>query len=248
MKKLLVLAVALVLAASACSNGDGASVSISDDAADSPVESSESGDSVFDGDGGGDWCARAKVFDDSINVLDSDTPPSPAVIEAAYEEISSQFESIKQGAPPEIADAVATSVEGFQLIFDAFRAADFDFLNVDLATIELLDDPKYTEASDQVEAYLRDTCGIGDPDESSTVDEPSVDDSSGDDFELPTDGTVSDIIVESLMSAGFSQGEAECLANALGGDLLASSDDPNLIFQAFEECDIDLSRFAELEN
>ncbi len=247
MKKLLVLAVALVLAATACSNGDGASLSVGDDEADSSVESGDAGDSIFDGDGG-DWCARAKVFDDSINVLDSDVPPSPEVIEAAYEEISGQFESIKQGAPSEIADAVATSVEGFQLIFEAFRAADYDFMNVDLATIELLDDPKYTEASAKIEAYLRDTCGIVDPDEPSTVDEPPADDSSGDDLELPTDGTVGDIIIESLVSAGFSQGEAECLANALGGDLLASSDDPNLIFQAFEECDIDLSRFAELEN
>ncbi len=206
-----------MLAASACSDGDGASISIDDSGSGSAADSGDAGGDVFDSsDGGGDWCARAKVFDDSISVLDSASAPSPEVMEAAYEEISDQFDSIQQGAPPEIAADVATSVEGFGLIFDAFREADYNFLNVDLATIELLDDPKYTQASDNIEAYLSDVCGFGDPEAPSTGDQGSADDSSGDDFELPTDGTVSDIIVESLMSAGFSQGEAECLATSLG--------------------------------
>lgn len=258
MKRFLVIVAGLALFSTACNGGgDGLSVSALG--------------------GGGDWCDRALAFDDSVNLLDQDDFPTPEDLRESFSAVRDDLDGLRDDAPSEIREDVELSLEGFGLLFDALDDADFNFFDIDIAAFEAIDDPKFETATDNVQQYLEDECGLEPDDDTVTdngddpftdnssdddsvddpVDSDDSDDSSGDDGDdegdlfdqdLPTDGTVGDAIVDSLVDSGFTTDEAQCIANEIGGDLsaFATSDDPTAIFELFENCNIDIARLSEI--
>jgi hypothetical protein len=258
MKQLVVLMMSLALFGAACSNGDGG-ITVAGDDGSSDTDSSEASSDSESGGGdsdSGDWCVDALSFDEATDVLDSAEIPTADELRAALESVEGRLDEIAASAPNAIKDDVETSFEGMRLLFDALADADYDFLSMDLAALDEIDDPKYEEAAENIEAYLEDVCGRAPDEPSDSGDDTSADDGAGDDtgfldddsgnVDLPTDGTVRDAIVEGLVASGFSESEASCLAETLSAEILANADDPSVMFDAFDTCGIDLARLGEL--
>lgn len=246
MKPVFVLALVLALFAGACSGGDGVSIDAAADAA-----GSADGDTGSDsgGFGGGDWCERARSVDETIDGIDISLDLD------GFRAVVSELENIGDGAPAEIADDIDISLDGFRLLVDALEDADGDFFAIDESRFAEIDDPKYQQAADNIQTYLEDECGIvddddvfGDADDMPLDEEPAGDDAadSGDDFEMPEGGDMTGVIAQALVSAGFTEDEAACLAQEMDIEAMAELTDPTQGMEFFEACDIDMSRLAEL--
>ena len=272
MKKLIGLVMAVFLVAAACSDGDGGGISIAsggdgdssseggsddvgiDDSSESGSDDSSSEGGSDDGGlsiGGGDWCDFARQVEESNDNLDFES--SPAELESALNEFTDFLDEAKGRAPGEISDQVDMAAEAFQDLKGELADADYDFFNLDLSVFNALDTPELLAATDDIDIYNEANCGI--PRDSSSTDVGSTDapsddapadDSGDDDFEIPEDGTVRDALVTGFVQSGFTQQEAECLANSISPEDLANAQDPTALLAIFDDCGIGLERLAQL--
>ena len=180
-----------------------------------------------------DWCSLAT----EVEALDFDSidPFDPEALEVFFDDASSVIGRIRASAPSEIADDVATFADVFESLDEAVRDADFNFLDVDLAAFSEIEG-----SGDAIEAYNERECGIeADPED---VDEGSnEEDDSGFD---PSAGSLRDQLVTQFTAQGFSESEATCLADNLDPTMLDG--DESAVLAIFEQCDIDISRLAEV--
>lgn len=197
------------------------------------------------------WCGVAQELSDLSDTLDDIDPFDPPAIETAYGELRSTADRARSAAPAEIRADVELLADGVAQIDDALAAADYDFLDVDLAFMDDFGD-EVGEASDRLDAFNVRECGFdpadeldGDLDVGGT--DAGTDDDSRDDFD-PTAGPVRDQVVRELVASGFTSDEAECIIDNLDMTGIASApDDPMAMIEVFDTCDISLERLLELE-
>jgi hypothetical protein len=138
----------------ACAGGDSSSDSaasgdaatdVATDAADTSAPAADSG-----------FCTQAAGIDDRVDAAVSDVDGGGASIPEAFRRLAVELRAIE--APPSIAGDWETMAGGLDRMADA--VADVDI--TDLSTLDALDaaEGDLSSASDHVETYLRDECGI----------------------------------------------------------------------------------------
>ena len=163
----LVLTVALPVAVTAAcsSSDDGAGDGAGDEGASSTTVASEDGDEGADTT---EFCDRVEVFDD----LDTDDTISTEVVD--------EFDDLAAMAPEEVEEELAVMAELFRTISET----DVDDEEAFAEIMALFLDPELIAASEAVEAYVLDECGIDiDPDDS----DDDLDGSEGDDTDATDD-------------------------------------------------------------
>lgn len=117
------------------------------------------------GGGGGNsieaWCAVGEDFA-GTSALESADPTDPEAFRAALEEFEAQLDEVRAAAPDEIRDDVALVLDGFDELFAALEAVDFDMMQVDLSVVEAFNSEEFTAAGERVGAFTDENCsGLG---------------------------------------------------------------------------------------
>lgn len=270
MKKLLVLLMALALFAGACGDDDDGSspFQAAQDAADDDGSNDDgsgddgSNDDGSNDDGSGDdgpmsgdadseWCRLARdVEAESILGAGNDDvfTSGPDAIEEALQTTLDFADDAEDLAPDEIADDVETIFDGLRRFDEVLAEADYNFLQVDTADLEVLNDPAFSEAGERIQRYNRDVCGI-ESDIDLGGDDGTATDDSGDGTTEDTlpDGSIGDIVAQTLRdSLGLSEEQAQCLVDNLDLDSFdPENPDISQMFGIFEDCDIDLAQLGQ---
>jgi hypothetical protein len=260
MKKLLIGLLALALTAAACGGGDDDSASpfsSGDDGASDQAPADDGGSSddggSFSGSSGSDWCSLAQEVEEE-SFLAGDANPfagDASSIEDAFKTTLDFADEAEDRAPDEIADDVSTLFDGLRQLDDALSEVDYNFLALDASALSSLEDPAFQEASDNIQRYNFEVCGVGDgATDDSPSDDGSLDDDSSDDSglgDLPADGSIGDAIAQSLQqSLGLSESEAQCLVDNLDIESFdAANPDVSQLFGIFSECGIDLASLGQ---
>jgi hypothetical protein len=143
------LAGAAVLVLGACGGGDGDSAADASPAASQAAETSAAA-------GQDEFCSQAAGIEKRVDSALSDLADDDPSVADAFEQVAAELRDIQ---PP---DAIASDWEALAGGLDELAAAfaDFDITDSDsLAALEAAEGD-LTSASDNVEAYLRDECGI----------------------------------------------------------------------------------------
>jgi hypothetical protein len=141
-------AAVLVLLAG-CGGGDGGSAADSSAAASEPAESSAGGS-------GSEFCTRAAELDQRVDSALADMAGDDPSLKDAFQQLADELRAMDP--PGAIASDWEALAGGMEELATAF--ADFDLTDPDtLAALEAAE-KKLTTASDNVETYLRDECGI----------------------------------------------------------------------------------------
>lgn len=213
-------------------------------------------------DGGGSasiesWCATAERLDEESSLLDDVDPFDPESIEAAYSEFRSLVEDARSAAPEEIRDDVATLADGVIRVDEELAAADYNFLDVDISFMDELS-AEMDAASTRLDEFNERECGfeIDADDDLGDLGDLGDTGGSGDTGDSGDEGagglgtgsgTVRDQLVAELVGSGFSETEAQCVADNLDITQMANAEaDPTVMLQVFDDCGIDLARLAEL--
>lgn len=170
------LALAAVLALGACGGGDDDSSSDAPSAttaavAEAPDETTavteapaatEAPDpEPVSGDSGSEWCDGIRSGEDSGIGVDL-FGATPEEIEAQFRQNVEAVERWESVAPPEIEDDVNLFADAFRTFVRLGEEADWDILamaeNPEFETA--FDDPALDAASDRIDAYSRDVCGV----------------------------------------------------------------------------------------
>ena len=138
----------VVLLLAGCGGGDSqpgaAATTAATTAAETPAPS-----------GDADFCDKAAGLDDRVDEAVSNLGNDPSIVDA-FRQLTTELRAIE--APPSIAADWEAMAGGLERMADAF--ADVDV--TDLSTLDALDDAEgdLSAASDRVQTYLRDECGI----------------------------------------------------------------------------------------
>lgn len=199
------------------------------------------------------WCDlmgpanEVEVLFDSFETLD------PDALKSALDQVEDVNNQLVAAAPDEIKDDARVLNEYTEGLIASVRAADYSLFDADLSFIGgEAEQAALDEANVNLDTYSIANCGeaFGNDDTDTGGDsEPSGDaDTSGDDGDFSPDaGSIRDQIVSQFVSIGFTQDEAECMANGVDPtDESIMSGDQDAILGLFEACDIPLSRLAEL--
>jgi hypothetical protein len=204
----------------------------------------DTGDASDAGGGVEAWCGVAQELADLSDTLDDVDPFDAGAIEAAYSELRSAADSARSAAPDEIRADVELLADSVVRVDEALAAADYSFLDVDLALLEDFGDD-VDDASDRVDDFNVRECGF-DPDDEIEVGggrDPVDGDS---DFD-PAAGSVREQIVAGLVGSGFTSDEAACIVDNLDmTNMTDAQDDPTEMIEVFDVCDIGVERLLEL--
>lgn len=115
---------------------------------------------------GGSFCDKARS-EEAASAKDAEalTSGNPQQLKQLEEKELSELKGFVSSAPSQIRGAVAILAAGDQKLFSALQAAGFDYSKLDPTTISAFDTPQFTQAADQITAYLASTCGISPSDE-----------------------------------------------------------------------------------
>ncbi|MFQ5556536.1 MAG: hypothetical protein ACE5GB_03375 [Acidimicrobiales bacterium] len=219
MRRTAIVLTALAVLASACGD-DGSSLEDVLSSGDDAV-SSDSGADVGPGPGAStDFCRISDQINDRLDSVDTEIAAAIASgdLEAVAGYFDDSFGLMQQAAavaPGEIRDDVEVLVTGFRGMIDVLEEFDFDFTAIpsDDPRISALDDPRFDEASDRLDAF----CGI-DSDEDEETD-------GGTGLPGPQSDAVRGAMVQALAdSLGIDETLAGCLVDELGLDDPASID------------------------
>lgn len=250
--RLIAAILALMLVASACGGDDSGG-----DAATTTTTASGSGDGAADattttteaepvsGDSGSTYCDRIRAAQDgSEDGLDFNLlGKSPDEIKALFETNLRVFEDWRDLAPNEIQDDADVLLDAFRTIVERGNELDWDLETlVDDPVFNAFDDAAVTAASNNLDAYSKDVCGV----DLNTLADPGAGppppDDAGDDpiaialnaFSLPAD----------LLS----EDNIECLRDEVGPEFEAgiepgwtpSAEEVTVLIAALDTCGITL--------
>jgi len=107
------------------------------------------------------FCLQAAKVDNAMSGMDS-FGEDPAASEAALKSLIAEATKAEALAPTDIVDVLKKSVQNFRDIAAALEKFnwDFDAAIADPEVVTLLESPEFADASDAVESYLSDKCGI----------------------------------------------------------------------------------------
>jgi hypothetical protein len=110
---------------------------------------------------GGSFCQYAKVQKAQeaaeIKAYSTDTPQQ---LEKFEEQALAEAKVFASTAPSQIKAAVDTVVSEDDAVFNALKAAHFDYTKLPTSFLTTLEAPKFTKADNQIISYLTNTCGI----------------------------------------------------------------------------------------
>ena len=122
------------------------------------------------GGGSGNFCARAAVFQERFDELDSQFSGDEAPSGEVFEEAAAAISELADGAPGEIRDDLRTIADGVREIAEVFGDLDFSdpssFSEEQMAELEEVGErmeaigEEVEAASGRVEVYLEEECGI----------------------------------------------------------------------------------------
>ncbi len=117
-------------------------------------------DDAAGGSGGSsvDYCAVARDASAAFDSLSAESTPED--VEDVYNEVADAIDSVSGNVPAEIADAFELNAERFEAARAAFAAADFDPAAVDTQALEEFETEEYSAATDAVDLYDTEVCGI----------------------------------------------------------------------------------------
>jgi hypothetical protein len=239
---------ALALASGACGGDDDAAedAPATSDAAEDAAATSDAADVGDDSGGDGDsnnseWCQLARGVESESDLLDDVDFTDPEAIEDAFQQVIDSLEDAADSAPEEIEADVELTLDGFNELFDALQAVDFDFLEIDQSFAE---NPEVEAASDRIEAYNERECGI--ERDSDVTDDTDTDTSTGDGDAGSDEGTLRDQLLAQFTAMGMTEDQANCLVDNIDFAEVADSGSPDTsaLLDLFETCDIDV---AELQ-
>lgn len=197
---------------SAAASDDGGSDGDADD--DATGDDGGDGGDEFTGSGSGDICALAADFEE--NDPFGDDVGFDAFNSEFFDRIDDIFGRVVDAAPAEIRDDAITMRDGFRQFGDTFEEYDYDLFDPELATaLESFDTAEIEAATERVERYLTDVCGIDLDDDDATV---GPDDTEG-------AATAAAALSQTF---GIDAELAECLAEELG-DFDVENPDPSLL-------------------
>ncbi|MGH9133917.1 MAG: hypothetical protein ACRDZZ_08285 [Ilumatobacteraceae bacterium] len=236
------LVAALALVGAACGGDDDAST---DDAAES--DSGDTGDNGDGGDdggsGGGEFCDLARGVEEGEDLLEGVDFSDPDAIEDAYRTMIDRINDASDSAPDEIRDDIELVIDRSEAVFEALEDADFNILDVDQSVLE---DPEAEAASERIDAYLDNECGITtDSDDSDDTDDSDDSGDTGDTGDTgDVEGTIRDQLLTQFTAMGMTEDQANCLVDNIDFAEVAEGnvDDPTAFFELFETCDIDITQ------
>lgn len=212
------------------------------------------------------WCAFVIEADAASAVFD-DLSADTAEAEADIRLVESFAQRMPSEAPSEIADDAQLFSDVTQTLVDAFVAADFSILDVDMAFMTEDLEARFEVAGGNLNTYTMRECDrpFGtdetDADTATPADDPDTDPDpasiepdadpvdefeAGGDFD-PTNGTIRDQMIAQFQAIGLTADEARCLADNLDfNDPEVQSGDIGAMLAVFGECDIDIDRLTEL--
>ncbi len=229
----------LFLFAAACGDdGDSSDDASSEDATDDTDASDDS--ESDDGDGSAAdsaWCDVARDIEERDEALDEAQTLGREELREAYDNFVSALDDVRDDAPDEIREDVEVAADAAQEFFDALDDVDFNILDLDLSSLQEVT-TDLEGASDRIEEYNERVCGIPADDDDTSSDDTIFD---------PGSGTIREQIVEQFVDSGFTQEEAECLADNIDvSDPAFAEGDVAAMMELFEECGLDMERLAEL--
>ncbi|NND73951.1 MAG: hypothetical protein HKN44_02990 [Ilumatobacter sp.] len=201
--------------------------------ADPPMEDDAVGP-IPTGDADSTWCTRATKVEMALNDLDVIDFTDPDVLESTYRRARILMDDARGEAPPELADAVDTSIEGVDIIIDGLEQVNWNFVDLDLSAIADID-ADLQESGRTIDRYNFYVCDIDndyDPDE---IFAAAVDDAID---------SLREQTIEELVTQGFTLTEAECLYENI--DRLTAVTDNEELLALYLECGIDNERLVEI--
>ena len=211
-----------------------------DDDVDKPAPEPKDEPSSNNGDKS-EFCAAVEDVDDSFDSLGDGEIPTPEDLEIRFNKMEDTMADAIRLAPDDIRPDLEKSAEAFKIMVDAFADAEYNFFDVDLGALEIVDDdPAYEQASDALDQYLFSECGVG-TDPSLDADD-DTDDSSD---EPGLEGTLREQMQDEFIELGLTAEEAGCIADEMDPATF-SFEDTGTILALFEACDISLERLAEI--
>jgi len=205
------------------------------------------------------WCDFGVEFD-VVDEFFASPGTDPSELKDGMILVESFVQRLTDEAPDEIKEPAKKVAEATQMLIDAFKAADYNVLDIDLGFLENSTlEGELDAASDKLDAYTETNCdsSFSGDDSADTDTDPVVSDdgtvvASGDamddsdDFNLD-DGTIREQLVAQFVSIGLANEEAECIADKLDfNDPSVQSGDIGAMLGVFEDCGIGLDRLAEL--
>lgn len=146
-------------------DGGGDDGSNDDVGSDDDMPADEPDDEPMSGDSGSDWCDAVRDATDNPD----DSPLSFDLIGMSSEELEEQFkenlsviESWANQAPSEIEDDVEVIVDTYRTFIDMGNDAGWDFnaMATDPAFASAFEDSAIDTASNRIDQYTRDVCGV----------------------------------------------------------------------------------------
>ena len=249
--RILVVALATLLAVACGGDDDGdvlASSDASTDAESAPATEDTTGDDneAMTGDGDSEWCERIREVQDSdepspLNF--SFTGLDPATLETQFTDNLEVVEEWADTAPPEIDDQVATMLETYTSFVELASDAEWNLiaLGSDPEFLAIAEDPAIQQAANDIDAYSRDVCGIdfGVPAQTVPAPAPGTDDDAA--------GMVDEFLSQFGLPAGFLNDEqlacmegelSKAFPDGLPEDLTLTADNLELFDTAGSACGI----------
>ena len=232
MRKYLVLFIAALMMAAACTDSGGDAADGDSDKSENGSEQSDNGSDQSGGSNGGDFCELADAVE---NAPDLDMAWSPDELERQMGSLLDTMHAALDVVPDQIADAVALMVGATESMVGAMEDAGWSILDVDNSVFAEANTPELEAARAELYDYLRDECGLDIEEPDDTLGDEADDD--GPDLDM--DGTLRDSIVQSMMAGGLSEADANCYVDkAIERDVLDASDQ-SAVLQLFSDCGID---------
>ncbi len=158
-----VILMSCLLGLTACGDDDDSATASEAESGsgDSGAEDSGSGSAdsgAGSGDSSAEYCAFARDASAAFNSLGADSTPED--FEAAYGDVADAIDGVEGNVPAEIAEAFDLNAERFDAAHAAFEAADFDPSAVDEEALAAFETDEYSAATDAVDAYDTEVCGI----------------------------------------------------------------------------------------
>lgn len=166
---------------------------------------------MFSGDAGSRWCGVSAELAVLSNEFEAASVTDAAEVERTFTAFVDRMALIVFVAPSDIVEDVVTSVEAFTQLRTLLAGAEFDMTVVDVSSIEgqLAD---IAPASARIAAYNRDVCRVGSDAVSNSL--PPLPGSTAS-AAVPTPDTVRDAVIALLVDGGYTEVQAECIAEGL---------------------------------
>lgn len=185
-----------------------------------------------------DLAERANAASDDLDGAFTDGDPDG--LKDAMNDALDEFDAAKEAAPKEIQDDIEIVSDAQNELFDILKANDFDLeaAVADADFEKLTADEDIQDASDNLEEFLSDECGIESSDSSSSSDDTATDDTAAED--TAADDTATEVLDETVVDATVavdttvvdtSSGSIE-LTSEIGGTTVGSTDSLTGVYAA----------------